>query len=108
GWWGWGGGGGWKGGERDGIVLAILDEGLEGSGVAVWAGVAGDIDRVAPRPDRRQRRVELLHGRRREVGERAAEVAEPVHGQHTDAAAIGQDREPLAPERLQASEPFRG
>ena len=38
--------------------------------------------------------------RLRDAGERAAEIDQPVDGEHADAAAIGQNRQPLARKRL--------
>ena len=43
--------------------------------------------------------VELLHGFRRNAGERTAEIDEPVDRQHADAPTIGEDRQPPAQER---------
>src|SRR5262245_31663890 len=62
--------------DQDGVVLPVLQQRFEGGEVARRIGIAGDVDRVRARPDRRQRRVELLHGRRRERGEGAAEIGE--------------------------------
>ena len=84
----------------------IFEQRLERGDVARGIGVAGDVDGVRARPDRRQRRIELLHGLRRNAGESAAKIDEPIHGQHADPAAVGEDRQPLArkrphpPERL--------
>jgi hypothetical protein len=50
--------------DQDGVVLPILQQRFEGGDVARRIGVAGDIDGVCARPDRRQLRVEPLHRRR--------------------------------------------
>ena len=96
----------WRRGERggnihdkNGVVLRICDEALKRGDVAGRIGVAGDVDRVGMRPDRRQRRIQLQHGFRRNVGERAAEVDEPVDRQDSDPPAVREDRQPLAQER---------
>ena len=43
--------------DQDGIVLGIRDETLERGDIAGGIGVAGDVDGVGSRPDRRQRRI---------------------------------------------------
>ena len=42
------------------------------------------------------------------LGELAAEIRQPVHRKHADAAAVGQDGKPLAGERRHMSEGLRG
>ena len=94
--------------DQHGVVGVVVEQMLERHGVAFFVGVAGDVDRIGARPDRRQRRIELLHGCGRNVGELAAEIGEPVHRQNADAAAIGQDRQPLAGKARQMAERLRG
>ena len=45
---------------------------------------------------------------RGKLGERAAEIDQAIDREHADAAAIGQDGEPLAGKRLQAPERLGG
>ena len=75
--------------------------------VAGGIGVAGDVDRVCARPDRRQRGVELVHYLRRNAGETPSEVGKPIDGQHADPAAIGEDGQPLAWKRLRPPQRLR-
>jgi hypothetical protein len=87
---------GWNVHDQDGVVLRILEQRLECGGVARRIGIAGNVDRIRARPDRRQRRVELVHRFRRNPGESPAEISEAIHGEHADAAAIREYRQPLA------------
>ena len=83
---------------------------LERDGVAGSVGVAGDVDGIGARPDRRQRRIEPRHRVRGNAGERPAEIHEPIDGEHADATTIGENRQTLArkrphpPERLGCGE----
>jgi hypothetical protein len=86
------------------VVVWVGQERPQRAGVAVGAGIADDVDRVAPRPGRRQGSVELRERRLRQAGERAAEIDEPVDGEHADAAAVGDDGQALAGEGLLAAE----
>ena len=98
--------------DQDGIVLGIFDETFERGDIAGGIGVAGDVDRIRARPDRRQRRIELLHGPGRNAGKSAAKIDEAVHGQNSDPSAIREDSQPLAqkwshpPERLGGGKQF--
>ena len=106
--------GGGEGGRNihnhNGIVPRIFDEPLEGEDVAGSIGVAGNVDGICARPDRRQRRIEPLQGVRGKAGERPAEIHEPIDGEHADATTIRENRQTLAqkrphpPERLGCSE----
>ena len=96
--------------HQHGVIARVGQQHFERRGIARGIGIADDIDRVRFRPCRGQHRIELFAGRRRDVGGNAAQLDQPVDGQHADAAAIGQDRQPLSgrrfepPERLGAVE----
>ena len=98
--------------HQHGVIARVGQQHFERRRIARRIGVANDIDRVRFRPCRRQHRIELVAGRRRDFGGNAAEFDQPVDRQHADAAAIGQDRKPLSgrrfhpPERLGAVEQF--
>ena len=79
---------------------------LERNGVACGIRIAGDIDRIGARPNRRQGGIQLLHGGRGNVGRISAEIGEAVDCENADAAAIGEDRQPLARQSRQVSERF--
>jgi hypothetical protein len=73
-----------------------LEQDLHGVGVALPGSIADDVDRVGARPGRRQHPVQLGHGL---VGQRRqgpAQVDQVVDRHHPDAAAVGQDGQPLA------------
>ena len=69
---------------------------IHGIGIALGIGIAGDIDRIGARPDRRQRGIEFRHRFRRDVGECTAEIGETINREHADTAAIGQNRKTAA------------
>ncbi len=98
--------------HQHGVVARVGQQHFERRGIARGVGIADDIDRVRSRPCRGQYRIELVAGRRRDVGGSAAEFDQPVNRQYADAAAIGQDRKPLSgrrfepPERLGAVKQF--
>ena len=98
---------GWHVHDQDGIVGAIRQQLLERCGITCTIGVTGDVDRVGARPDRRQRLVEVVHRGRRNVGEFAAKIGEAIHRKHADAAAVGQNGQPIAGQCRQAPKRFR-
>ena len=47
--------------HQDGVVAGIAEQGIACGGIARAVGIAGDIDRISSRPDRRQSRIEPRH-----------------------------------------------
>ena len=90
--------------HQDGVIAGIGQQHLEGRRITRGVGVADDVDGVCARPCRRQDRVELLADCRRDSGGDTAEFDQPVDREHADAAAIGQDRQPLARRRFDAAQ----
>ena len=82
--------------HQDGVVGVVVEQLLERHRVPRRVRVAGNVDGIGARPDRRQRRIELFHRIGRNVGQFAGKVRQTIHRQHADAAAIGQYRQPLA------------
>ena len=68
----------------------------QGRRVAGAVGIADDVDRVGARPTRRQDRVQRRDRGRVEFRQGAAGIEQRVGRQHAEAAAIGQDRQPVA------------
>jgi len=60
--------------HQNGIVLLVGEERLERDAVARRVRVADDVDRVRPRPGRRQRPIELCPRLRRKLRQRPAEI----------------------------------
>ena len=105
------GGGGQRGGHvhhQHRVVARILQQRFQGDAVTGRVGIADDVHRIGARPGRRQHRVQALHRGRVQHRQGAAQVDQPVHRQHADAAAIGQDRQPLAGGLAQVSQGFGG
>jgi len=78
------------------VHVLVLRHRKDGIAVALGRRVAADVDRIAVRPGGRQRRVERLRGRHRQVGERNVEVAGAVGGHRARSAAVGDDGQALA------------
>ena len=74
--------------DQDGIICGVADQCLERGAVARAIRIACDIDRICPRPDRRQCSVQPLHGLGRDVRERAAEIGKRVNCEYTDSATV--------------------
>jgi hypothetical protein len=81
--------------DEDRVGVAVEEHGAERLAVALAGSVADEVDRVRPRPGRRQHRIERGHGLGREGREPAAMLLERVGRQHPGAAAIGEDRQPV-------------
>ena len=81
--------------DQNGVVGVIVEQILKRGGVSFGVGVAGDVDRIGARPDRRQCRIKLPHRVGRNAGELAAKIDEPIHRQHADPAAVGQNGQRL-------------
>ncbi len=90
--------------DQNGIVGAVIEQLFERHGVSLFVRVAGNVGGIGVRPDRRQRRIELLHRRGRNVRKFAAEIRETIDREHADPAAIGQDRKALAGKARQMTE----
>jgi hypothetical protein len=90
------------------VGVGVGQHGVERGAVAAGRGVADDVDRVAVRPGGRQGGVE----RGQRLGDSSASVPPAVHQgvgrHHAGAAAVGQDREPLARLRPGAPPPAPG
>ena len=82
------------------VAARIIEQRFQRRRIARARRVADDVDRVAVAPGRRQHAVEPRDGRRRKLGKPAAFGDQPVGREHGDAAAIGQDGEPVALEML--------
>ena len=65
-------------------------------GKALRRRVADDVDRIAARPLRRQLLVQQCDGFVRQLRQRHPVLRGAVGGHHAGAAAVGEDREPLA------------
>ena len=89
------------------IVARIGQQRLQRGRIAFGTGVADDIDRIRTGPCRRQHRIELFARGRRDRGRDASQLGQPVDRKHADAAAIGQDRQPLSRRRANAAQRFR-
>src|SRR5581483_6110092 len=72
------------------------------------ASVTDDVDRVAARPGGGQNGVERRLRSLRQGGETAVVVAEAVGGEHTGAAAVGENGEPVAEEARVARQDLGG
>ena len=90
------------------IVLAVRQQRFQRLRIARRIGVADDVHRIGARPGRRQHAVEATHRGLVQRGQGTAEVDQPVHRQHADAAAIGQDRQPPAGRAAQVAEGLGG
>jgi len=58
--------------------------------------VAGDVDRVCARPNRRQHRIQFFQRLRRNSGQFAAKIGETVDSKDANSAPVGQNRKPVA------------
>ena len=90
--------------HQDRIVARVGQQRLQRGRIAIGTGVADDIDRIRSRPSRRQHRIEPFARRRRDRGRDASQLDQPVDRQHADAAAIGQDRQPLSRRRFNTAQ----
>jgi len=86
------------------IGVRIGEQCRKSARIAVGIGIADDVDRVGARPGRRHQPIERRYRRRRELGESAAFVRERVACENAEAAAVGQDGEPVAADRAQRRE----
>ena len=77
----------------------IVGQRIDRRAVARAVGVAHDVDRIGVRPGTRHLLVELRDGSRQQGGELAALVHQEVGGDDADAAAVGQDGQPLVARR---------
>ncbi len=97
--------------DHDGIVLIVGQKRLKSRGVARRVRISGNIDRIGPGPDRRQRCVELGHGPRpysREQIAFLAEVHETIDGKNADTASVRQNRQPFPGKAFDVAQSFSG
>ena len=87
--------------DQDRVVAGIVKQRLQRHGIARGIGITDDIDGICAGPCRRQRRVESLADVGRDRRRGSSEFDQPVDGEHADAAAIGEDREPLSRRRVE-------
>jgi len=99
---------GWDIHDQNGVVRVIFEQIHKRHGVALRVGIAGNVDGIGARPDRRQRGIERLHRRRRNLGQCAAEIGQTIDSEHADAAAIGQNRQAVSGERGYMTQRFGG
>ena len=98
--------------HQDRVIARVGQQHLERRRIARGVGVADDVDRIRSGPGRRQHRVELLARLGHDRRGNSAQFDKPIDRENADAAAIGQDRQPLSrrlldtPERLGAVEQF--
>ena len=90
--------------HQDRVVVRVGQQHLERRRITRGVGVADDVDGIRSGPGRRQHRIELLARGRRDRRGDAAELDQPVDRENADAAAIGQDRQPLSRRLLDAAE----
>ena len=90
--------------HHDGVVALIFEQCRQSIAIARRIGVADDVDGIGMRPCRRQERIEPRAQGRGQFGEPAAAIEEIVDGEHADAAAVGQNGEPVARECPHAAE----
>ena len=90
------------------VVRAVVEQIFKRGRIARRIGVAGDVDRIGARPDRRQRGVELPERLGRNAGEFAAEIGEAIDRQYADAAAVGENGKPRAGEFVHVTERLGG
>ena len=82
--------------HENGILARVGQQGAEGGGVARPVGIADNVDGIAMRPRLRQDGVERRQRLVGKFGQTAAGADKRVGGQHADAAAIGQNGQPVA------------
>ena len=78
------------------IDAGVGQTGLDGGVITRGAGIADDINRVAMRPGRRQRLIELIQCRFGQLGQTDADIDRQIGRHHTGAAAVGDDGEAVA------------
>ncbi len=76
------------------VAGGIFDRDVDGLGVAFGAGVAQNIDWILMAPVRRQERIQLFYGRRRQFRQFASRGEQRIGGQHSRAAGVGDNRQP--------------
>jgi hypothetical protein len=91
---------------QDCINARVGQQDFQRRRVARGVGIAHDIDGIRSGPCRRQHRVELLPGLRGDDSGNPPQFDKPVDRENTDAAAIGQDRQPLARRRFDPPQRF--
>ena len=90
--------------HQDRVIVRIGEQHRQRRRIALGVGVTGDVDRIEAGPRGRQDRVELLVQIGRQRRRLAAEFGQTVDRQNADAAAIGENRDPLAARRADAAE----
>ena len=75
--------------DQDGIICRVADQCVERCAVTRAIRVACNIDRICPRPDRRQCSVQPLHGLGRDVRERARLIGKRINSENANTATVG-------------------
>ena len=94
--------------QQQGVRLRLVEQRLDGVGIALHGRVAGQADGVVVRPAPWQGLFQRDHGIGRQFGQLAAAAHQRIGGHHAQAAAIAQDRQALAPLRADVRERFHG
>ncbi|VTR69452.1 hypothetical protein DESC_740191 [Desulfosarcina cetonica] len=84
-----------------GIHARVLHDGGKGVDIALGRGIADDVHGVAVGPGGRQHRVEFLQGGFGKSRQGAFFIFQGIGGHDPDAAAVGQERQTVAGDRLQ-------
>ncbi len=81
--------------DEDRIVGGVAQHALAGLRVALTIGIAENVDRIGTGPPLRQRLVETFLDVFRKPCEFAAEIDQPIHREHAETAAIGDNGQPV-------------
>ena len=82
--------------DEDGVSTLVFEQDGQGVDIALRRRIADDVDGIAARPARRQRCIEPRDRFRRQLSQAAAEIEQRIGRENANAAAVGEDREPIA------------
>ena len=94
--------------DQKGVDAGVGEQRIQRGGVALAGSIADDVDGIAVAPGRRQDLAQPLDRLRRQRGQPAARRFERIGRKHAGAAAIRQDRQPVAVLRVRERQRLGG